>query len=175
MAFSRTSRPGPRANAWQRTRNEQNLPFDGGWFVYLGYEVAAEIEPRLRLPAADAPYSAFALRIGNLAIHDLATDQVFAITEDGHRGTHESLIAKLQEAAGWPVADAAPLRMSSLQEDEPERFLAQVRAAKEHIAAGDIYQANLSRAWRIGWRPRVMRPACTAPCAPPIRPPSRRA
>jgi anthranilate synthase component 1 len=28
-------------------------------------------------------------------------------------------------------------------------FLARVRAVKEHIAAGDIYQANLSRRWRL--------------------------
>jgi anthranilate synthase component 1 len=133
----------------ERRPNAHGLPFTGGWFVYLGYEVAAEIEPRLRLPPADAPYSAFALRIGNFAIHDLATDQVFAVTEDGHRGLHEALVAKLQDAARWPMADASPLRLSSLQEDEPGRFLAQVRTAKEHIAAGDIYQANLSRAWRI--------------------------
>jgi anthranilate synthase component 1 len=26
------------------------VPFSGGWFVYLGYEVAAEIEPSLNLP-----------------------------------------------------------------------------------------------------------------------------
>ena len=31
--------------------NREVLPFLGGWFVYLGYEVAAEIEPRLQLPA----------------------------------------------------------------------------------------------------------------------------
>jgi anthranilate synthase component I len=133
----------------QRTENSHGLPFTGGWFVYLGYEVAAEIEPRLRLPPAEAPYSAFALRVGNLVVHDLTKDQVFVITEDGHRGVHDSLIARLLEAGRWSVLDASPLAMSSLQEDEPERFLAQVRAAKEHIAAGDIYQANLSRAWRL--------------------------
>ena len=39
-----------------RTEPESNpdndLPFTGGWFVYLSYELAAEIEPRLQLPAA---------------------------------------------------------------------------------------------------------------------------
>ena len=28
------------------------LPFSGGWFVYFGYELAAQIEPSLALPAA---------------------------------------------------------------------------------------------------------------------------
>ncbi|HND97285.1 MAG TPA: hypothetical protein PLP98_02180, partial [Plasticicumulans sp.] len=30
----------------------EGLPFRGGWFVYLGYELAAEVEPVLQLPAA---------------------------------------------------------------------------------------------------------------------------
>ena len=40
-------------------------------------------------------------------------------------------------------------RLARAREDDPERFLAQVRATKEYIAAGDIYQANLSRAWQL--------------------------
>jgi len=35
----------------------------------------------------------------------------------------------------------------AMQEDPPERFLAAVRDALELIAAGDVYQANLSRQW----------------------------
>jgi anthranilate synthase component I len=27
------------------------LPFRGGWLVYLGYEIAGEVEPKLNLPA----------------------------------------------------------------------------------------------------------------------------
>ncbi len=30
--------------------NNVDLPFTGGWFVYLSYEMAEEIEPRLSLP-----------------------------------------------------------------------------------------------------------------------------
>ena len=32
-----------------------DLPFRGGWAVFLGYEVAGEIEPRLALPRPSAP------------------------------------------------------------------------------------------------------------------------
>ena len=140
-AWTRSSRPSP--------RNAETLPFIGGWFVYLGYELAAEIEPRLRLPPADAPWSAFALRVSSLAVHDLANGHVLAVTEDGDRQAHEALIARLVDAGRDSPRDASPLRLASLEEDPPHRFLQQVRAAKEHIAAGDIYQANLSRAWRL--------------------------
>lgn len=30
-----------------------SLPFTGGWLIYLGYELAAQVEPRLRLPQAE--------------------------------------------------------------------------------------------------------------------------
>ena len=38
-----------------------DLPaFGGGWAIFLGYELAREIEPRLVLPAAALPWQAFA-------------------------------------------------------------------------------------------------------------------
>jgi anthranilate synthase component 1 len=128
------------------------LPFTGGWVVYLGYEIAAEIEPSLRLPMARAPYSAFALRIEHLAVHDQATDTVYAVSSTADR-THQRLVAELQAAAGQgAVEQSQPVPVISLREEPAERHLARVRAAKEYIAAGDIYQANLSRPWRLELR-----------------------
>jgi anthranilate synthase component 1 len=134
----------------------RSLPFLGGWFVYLGYEVAAEIEPRLRLPAADTRYSAFALRVDNIVVHDLATDRVYAVSQDGDAGVHAGLIADLMQANRHPLVSAGtPPALASLEEDPADQFLARVRAAQEHIAAGDIYQANLSRRWRLTLRDAV--------------------
>jgi anthranilate synthase component 1 len=36
----------------------------------------------------------------------------------------------------------------ALQEDQPERFLRGVQQIREYIAAGDVFQVNLSRAWQ---------------------------
>jgi anthranilate synthase component I len=127
----------------------KGLPFVGGWFVYLGYEVAEEIEPRLRLPPAAAPYSAFALRVENFAIHDLASDAVFVVSERGDARAHQDLVAALQAAGRADPESGGSPRLKSLREEAPEYFLERVQAAKEHIAAGDIYQANLSRTWHL--------------------------
>jgi anthranilate synthase component 1 len=133
-----------------RQPRPHGLPFLGGWFIYLGYEIAAELEPRLELPAAVAPFSAFALRVETLAVHDLVTDTVYAIAEGGDAEAHAAMVAALNAAAVHDAAIATgPPRLSSLAEEAPERFLARVRAAQEHIAAGDLYQANLSRAWHL--------------------------
>jgi len=128
------------------------LPFVGGWFVYLGYEMASEIEPRLNLPPADVQYSAFALRVDTFAVHDLADDRVYVVSGNADSRAHARLVADL-EATGKPVAPQS-LELSALEEEPEELFLARVRAAQEYIAAGDLYQANLSRRWRLKLRNR---------------------
>jgi len=139
-----------RSEAGLRSRESKTLPFLGGWFVYLGYEIAAEIEPRLQLPEASTAYSAFALRVENVIVHDHSTNRVHAISEKGDRDALAGLIADLEYAHQHPLDSASKLpAVASLEEEPDELFLAHVRAAQQHIAAGDIYQANLSRRWRL--------------------------
>jgi anthranilate synthase component 1 len=129
------------------------LPFPGGWFVYLGYEMAAEVEPRLQLPAADISCAAFALRVENFIVHELATGKIFAVSERGDTTAHAQLIADLKHADQDPFAPSPdPLALAALEEEPAALFLDRVRAVQEHIAAGDIYQANLSRRWRLELR-----------------------
>ena len=133
-----------------------SLPFWGGWLVHLGYELAGEIEPSLQLPPASPAYSAIALRVAHLAIHDAATGTVHAISEDGDAATHARLVQHLTAAAAQPFPDPpGPLPLASITEEPPQHYLARVRRAQEHIAAGDIYQANLSRPWLLKLRDDV--------------------
>jgi anthranilate synthase component 1 len=122
------------------------LPFVGGWVVYAGYELAAEIEKSLRLPAARAALTAFAVRVDTLAVHDLASGTVYAV---GPPEAQARLIEDLRSAPPEAANDPAPIPLRTMLEEPADRFIAQVRAAQEHIAAGDIYQANLSRGWRL--------------------------
>ena len=147
-----------RREARPRPAGLPSLPFLGGWMVHLGYELAAEIEPSLQLPPASPAYSAIALRVEHLAVHDAVTDTVYAISENGDAATHARLVAHLTSAAAHPFPDPpGPLPLESLTEEAPEHYLARVRRAKEHIAAGDIYQANLSRPWVLKLRDDVDR------------------
>lgn len=124
------------------------LPFTGGWALYLGYELAQEIEPRLALPRTPLPWVAFALRTPGALIHELGTERVLAVAE----GTSADTLALLVADARAAAARADPpdtLAFHSVAEEDPEAFLARVRAAKEYVRAGDIYQANLSRPWTV--------------------------
>jgi anthranilate synthase component I len=142
-----------RRDAVARPPGVPALPFLGGWLVYLGYEVAAEIEPRLELPVASPRWSAIALRVQHLAVYDAQEGRVYAISQDGDAALHAQLIALLNDAARRPFDDSRdPLPLVSLREEPAEWFLTRVRRAQEFIAAGDVYQANLSRAWRLTLR-----------------------
>ncbi len=41
---------------------QTGVPFAPGWVVFVGYEIAADIEPHLLLPPTPLPWTAFALR-----------------------------------------------------------------------------------------------------------------
>jgi anthranilate synthase component 1 len=126
------------------------LPFSGGWLVYLGYELAAEIEPRLQLPRSRAAPVALALRTPAAWIRDRQTRQSWLVAEAGH----ETMLDRFAEHAAnlrppeTAAVDRAPPAALAVEEEAPEKFLQAVRRALEYIAAGDIYQANLSRQWR---------------------------
>jgi len=124
------------------------LPFRGGWFVYLGYEIAAEVEPRLRLRLpAGSQLRAFALRVP-LAVVEQQDGQAFIVAEAHVPAEH---IQQLQQDLSLtPLASAPqPLAITAIQEEDPERYTQRVLRAQQYILAGDIYQANLSRRWSV--------------------------
>jgi anthranilate synthase component I len=132
---------------WRQERIDEEpseLPFRGGWCLYLGYELAGEIEPRLRLPAAHG-LVASAVRCPAAAIYDHVRGEAWLVAERGFEALLDSLEADL---GGPPPAFAEGHGHYVVTEEEPERYRLAVEAALRHIACGDIYQANLSRRWQ---------------------------
>lgn len=124
----------------------EGLPFAGGWFLYFGYEFAGEVEPKLRLPSGAAP-RAYARRVRTAAIWDHAAQQLSIVYEAGRDADADWLESVLTPAVEVAVADRLP--SLTITEDDPEHYREAVRQAREHIAAGDVYQANLAREWRV--------------------------
>ncbi|MBT8444537.1 MAG: aminodeoxychorismate synthase component I, partial [Gammaproteobacteria bacterium] len=122
------------------------LPFSGGWFVLLGYELANEIEPRLALRPDLRQPVAVALRIPVAIIRDRSRETAWIVAEHGHQERVEGVRADLERLTSHitPTTDSL---VDAVRADAPEEFLAAVAKAQSYIAAGDIYQANLSRQW----------------------------
>ncbi|MCC5860955.1 MAG: aminodeoxychorismate synthase component I [Gammaproteobacteria bacterium] len=134
------------ARAGQATGSRGGLPFVGGWFLYLGYELAGEIEPRLQLPSEPRP-AAIATRCRAALIRDHHLGQAWLVAEQGAEALLGDMARDLRQAAKG-VSEPVLAPAVRIEEDPPERYREAVRRARAHIGAGDVFQANLSRAWQ---------------------------
>lgn len=137
--------------AWANERCERlqdiHLPFRGGWFLYLGYELAGQIEPVLDMPLDDSTIpTAFALRVPAAVIRDHATQRCWIVAEDDHGKLdvmREDILSLVkQDRSGEQDV------VFRLQEETPQEYLDAVEKIKHYILDGDVFQVNLSRQWR---------------------------
>ncbi|OZB77978.1 MAG: hypothetical protein B7X28_09345, partial [Halothiobacillus sp. 13-55-253] len=127
--------------------------FVGGWSFYLSYELAGQIEPSLDLPRfAPADRVGFPVAVAQYHASALIYDHLHHKTWLVHDGQSadaaESLRACLRAFTLAPQADAA-LDIHALQADDPARYRSGVQQVLAFLRAGDVFQANLSRAWRF--------------------------
>ena len=121
-------------------------PFLGGWFFYLGYELAGQIEPGLQLPPAPGELpTALAVRCPAALIRERGPTPgaVYAVAE-----SRTLLDALLADAAACAPQPARALPAARVTEAAPARHLRHVQRVRDYIRAGDVFQVNLSREWR---------------------------
>ena len=141
----------------ERSSTAGSLPFAGGWFLYLGYELAGQVEPSLRLPRSPRA-TALAWRMRGAIVRDREQGDAWVVAEPGvARELEEAVerdLAELPSAAPRRSARGAAVR-GAVREEDPERYLRVVESALEAIGRGDVYQANLSRHWGAELAPGV--------------------
>ncbi len=128
------------------TANDSSLPFQGGWFLYLGYELAAQIESRLQLPAPTSKQPiAEAIRIPAAIINDRLKNETLLITEALIAKKMHLLLADLEVLSTSPSISPQAIIM---QVDPVSRYKKQAAQVKRYIYEGDVFQVNLSRKWQ---------------------------
>ena len=152
----RCRRPGFLANldewwsdlAW---RESSDLPFTGGWFLFLGYELAGEIEPTLALPRDDRAEPlpvALAARCPAAIVWDHERNEGWIVAEPGGEAEFRHL-ERAVEAAGEVRPATRATNPGTPIEEPPERYREALSRIHEYILAGDVFQVNLSRAWHL--------------------------
>lgn len=142
--------------AWRQERDARrdcDLPFRGGWLLYLGYELAAQIEPCLQLPKADPGLPiALALRCPAAILVDRRDNCCWLIAEAGGENLLDAMEADFSVSTS---SSAALPSLVEITEDLPDDYLAGVAKIHDYLCNGDIFQVNLSRAWRARYTANV--------------------
>ena len=143
---------------YQNNKNEIasssiELPFTGGWFVYLSYEMAEEVEPCLALPSLPVGQPlAVAVRCPAAIIYDKNKNQYLAVVETGFEHLLDELEQDYQILCNQQLLDEdanqSCIELESLFEAPALPYVKQVEKIKQYIVDGDIFQANLSRQWK---------------------------
>ena len=125
------------------------LPFLGGWFLLLGYEMAGHIEPLLRLPKS--PYrlpEALAVRCPSAVIFDHSRSVIEVVSDND--SALQRMKSDVSHLLATPPAtpDSVKSLIETLDEEPAEHFETGVRQILEYLKAGDVFQVNLSRGWR---------------------------
>ncbi|POZ62306.1 aminodeoxychorismate synthase component I [Chromobacterium alticapitis] len=123
--------------------NPHGLPFVGGWFVYLAYDLLSEFEPHVPDALPDSFPLAVWARAPAAVLVDRVKNEAWLVGEtadDWHR--LEMLVSRR------PSFQPSPVALAALEEDPPEWYTDAVRRLKRYIYEGDVFQVNISRGWR---------------------------
>ena len=130
----------------------QAPPFRGGWFLFLGYELAQQIEPILKLTKQPGIPVAMAIRVPAAFIQDHVSHTLQRVVEAEHAG----LLADMNtDVVCAPMDMSSNLLSTSLDEEDPLHYLDNIARASRYIHDGDIFQTNLSRRWQAELFPQV--------------------
>jgi anthranilate synthase component 1 len=132
-------------SAHQGDSNASWLPFHGGWFVYLGYELLHEIETSVlrRTEQSNFP-NAYAARVPAAILVDREHDTSYLYAEP----RRADLLNQMQQDIAHAPPFVAAKMTAELEEEAPERYLSGVDRIKSYIQDGDVFQVNLARRWQ---------------------------
>lgn len=125
--------------------NSSEIPFRGGWFVYLGYELLHTLEPRVNPQRIDANFPLAALiRMPAAVLVNHKRDETLLLCDMQVRDGFKQM---RQDIAALQPAPALSLPAYTVVEEDAEIFLNGVARIQRYITEGDVFQVNLARQW----------------------------
>lgn len=127
-----------------------DLPFIGGWFVFLSYEYAQFIEPKVHFFTDQTGLPlAFISRIPAAVILDHYRDCGYIVAQADREELIHRIKMDLNQVFALKTTNTPDLPESFIHEDDPDAYRSQLKRTHQYIRDGDIFQANLSRLWQV--------------------------
>ncbi len=124
---------------------QSELPFTGGWFVYLSYELIGQIEPILKDDLSIGEQSvAIAVNIPTAIIVDHHKDKTYLLDQFDDENRINQVLADIKQLSEIKEIDVR----GELVCEVDSKFIDGVKSSLDYIVAGDVFQVNLSRQWQ---------------------------
>ena len=131
-------------NQDKQPNKTDELPFTGGWFVFLSYELVGAIEQKLSgISYDDSLPVASAIRVPAAIIKSHKDKTCWIVCESGQEALIDQAWTDIQQLIKRQVS----LPLATFKEDNPKHFLNGVQKIKSYLLEGDTLQVNLSRQW----------------------------
>lgn len=133
------------------------FPFNSGVAGYFSYDLGFLIEPALsgikpeRSDEAEIPLCTLGL-YDPLYVYDHTAMKAWIVSAGDRKKQVDDLKQRLRSANRKAPTTLSPLRPGMIRSNmTKEEYILMVRAAKEYISSGDIYQINLSQRLGMEW------------------------
>ncbi len=128
------------------TNTWNNLPFIGGYIVYLSYELIAQIEAKLTNQVIFSNYPiAQAIRITSAVIVDNKKQQSYIIDRYNNQNKINDILEDIKVINKQKTTAIKAI----IKDFGRDKFISTIATIKQYIKNGDVFQVNLSRLWEI--------------------------
>jgi anthranilate synthase component 1 len=107
------------------------------------------------MPPGDDWPVAVATRFPAAVIRDHATRTTLLVSEHSNDDRLNQMEQDLRRTEGEAGKPGAPVDADKIEEEVPALYRQRIARILDYIRAGDTYQVNLSRAWRLRFKQRV--------------------
>lgn len=129
---------------FKKENKNLELPFTGGWFIYLSYELIGQIEPILASQNYQSSLPiAYAVRIPSAIYIDHKLGKTFIYDEEDDDSRISEILDDINTLKKVPNKSINGV----IFEENEEKFINGVRSSLNYIFEGDVFQVNLSRKW----------------------------
>ncbi len=141
-------------------QQNKELPFIGGYFVYLSYELITQLEKKISPVDKHFQHAiAYCVKIDSAIVIDHSNNQSYIVDRSQFNINSKQILLDIDHLNNTAntynsnpekqLATNPNKIQATISNTDKQSFISDVQKIKDYIKQGDVFQVNLSRLWNI--------------------------